>query len=75
MKQVVKISLGQKKLMGNPKTKWNENTFFNPRTVRMIGDDEDTHFVSIEERETGIEDFKFLKSRELIDYNPIEEEF
>jgi len=73
MKQVVKITLGQKNLMNNPKAKWNDRVFFNPRTVRMIGDTKDTHFVSVEERETSIEDFQFLKNCELVDYNPIEE--
>ena len=85
MIQVVDISNGQKNQLENKKwrTKVNKNgkgqdvedlTYFNPRTVIMIGDSNETHFVSIEEQTTGIENYQWLKTRPLVDYNPIEEE-
>lgn len=68
MEQVVEISNGQVNQLINKK--WQFNTIFNPRTVKMIGDNTDVNFVSIEERETLIAEFQFLKSRPIIDYNP-----
>jgi hypothetical protein len=81
MIQVVDISLGQKNQLTGEKWKVGSNkngkgqdimdeTVFNPTSVTMVGDNNETHFVSMEERETLILEYAWIKTRPLVDYDP-----